>query len=54
MRRLTPIFTANDKEKQMNVPDILKNALQTSAAVEVMNEVVLAKLDEAEGLFDVE
>ena len=28
----------------MNVPDILKNALQTSAAVEVMNEVVLATL----------
>ena len=29
----------------MNVPDILKNALQTSAAVEIMNEVVLATLN---------
>ena len=28
----------------MNVPDIIKNALQTSAAVEIMNEVVLATL----------
>ena len=28
----------------MNVTDILKNALQTSAAVEIMNEVALATL----------
>jgi hypothetical protein len=28
----------------MNVTDILKNALQTSTAVEIMNEVVLATL----------
>jgi len=28
----------------MNVPDIIRNALQTSAAVEIMNEVVLATL----------
>ena len=28
----------------MNVHDILKNALQTSAAVDIMNEIVLATL----------
>ncbi|AYP28079.1 hypothetical protein HWB26_gp18 [Lentibacter phage vB_LenP_ICBM2] len=28
----------------MNVPDIIKNALQTSAAVEITNEIVLAIL----------
>lgn len=28
----------------MNVADVMKNVLQTSAAVEIMNEVVLATL----------
>ena len=44
MRRLVHLLTVKVKEKQMNVPDIIRNALQTSAAVEVMNEVVLATL----------
>jgi hypothetical protein len=45
MRRLAHLFTAKAKEKQMNVLETLTNVLQTSAAVEIMNEVVLVTLN---------